>query len=156
MRIKGGSSLTGSAQKKNERGHPVPLRLIGFGRGVLLSLTVMVAVGGCACKGTIKTPEDRVALHQPGDAELTCQQLDSELYRLYRKARQLAPGTFSEDRGNTAAAVVGSIAFAPAYLYIVQNELGDKPEQRRRIAAIMERIELLRRYKAEKHCYETR
>ena len=116
----------------------------------------MLTVGGCSQNSLVKPPEDAVALHQPGDKKLTCRQLDREINRLYREAQRLAPKDFSEDNSNTAAAVIGTFAFTPAYLHILQNELMDKPKQRMRITAITERIELLRDYKARKHCYESR
>lgn len=68
----------------------------------------------------------------------------------------MAPEGFSSDRSNAAAAAVGTFAFTPAYLYILKNELLDKPKQRMHIEAITARVELLRNYKAEKHCYESR
>ncbi len=116
----------------------------------------MLAVGGCSHNSLVKPPEDTVALHQPGDKKLTCRKLDRKIQHLYREAQRLAPREFNEDNSNAAAAVIGTFAFTPAYLHILQNELMDKPKQRMRIAAITERIELLRNYKAQKHCYESR
>ncbi|GEM_PF-2177469 len=128
----------------------------GHGWRVAFCLTLLLALGGCGQSSLVKPPEDAVALHQPGDKKLSCRQLDRKIHRLYGEAQRLAPKDFSEDNSNTAAAVVGTFAFTPAYLHILQNELMDKPKQRMRITAITERIEVLRQYKAEKHCYESR
>ncbi len=121
-----------------------------------LCLSVALTLGGCSHNSLVKPPEDAVTLHQPGDKKLGCRQLDQKIHHLYVEAQRLAPRDFGEDDSNTAAAVVGTFAFTPAYLHILQNELMDKPKQRMRINAITERIELLRQYKAQKHCYESR
>ncbi len=124
--------------------------------GAARCIAVALLFAGCSQNSLVKPPEDAVALHQEGDERLSCRQLDSNIQQLYRQARQLAPKDFSADRSNSAAAAVGTLAFTPAYLHILKNELLDKPKQRMRIEAIAARVELLRDYKAQRHCYESR
>ncbi len=127
------------------------------GRRLALCIGLSALLGSaCSQNPLIEPPNDRVSLHQKGDRKLSCHQLDRQIQDLYRQAAKLAPKGYHEDEGNAAAAVAGTFAFTPAYLYILQNELIDKPKQRIRITAITERVELLQRYKAEKHCYESR
>ncbi len=127
-----------------------------YGNRVIWGLFIVQMLGACSQSSLVKPPEDMVVLHQNGDKNLSCRQLDREIDMLHGKAQRLAPRDFSEDSGNAAAAVAGTFVFTPAYLYILRNELMDKPKQRMQITAIIDRIELLRRYKAEKHCYESR
>jgi len=123
---------------------------------VLCAAGLLLFTGACSQNPLVEKPKDLVPLHQPGDRKLACRELDTRIQTLYQQATRLAPQGFHEDQGNTAAAMAGTFAFTPAYLYLLQNELIHKPEQRMRIAAITERIELLQRYKAERHCYESR
>lgn len=124
--------------------------------GSALSVGLLLLVGACSQNPLVEKPQDIVPLHQPGDRKLSCREMDRQIQALYRQAAKLAPKGFHEDQSNRAAAAVGTLAFSPAYLHILNNELIHKPKQRMRIAAISDRIDLLQRYKAEKHCYESR
>ncbi len=128
--------------------HPVP--------AVLLSLGALLATVACSQGWPAKPAAETIPLHREGDHKLSCRQLDIHIQRLYVQAQQLAPRDFTSDESNVVAAAVGTFAFTPAYLHILKNELLDKPEQRKRIEAIAARIHLLRGYKAERRCYESR
>ena len=123
---------------------------------LILALSASIMLSGCNQSSLIKPPENTVVINQAGDRKLSCRQLDIQIQQLYRDAQRIAPPDFSEDNSNTMAAMAGTFVFTPAYLHILHNELTDKPRQRMRIAAITERIELLRQHKAKKHCYESR
>ncbi len=134
--------------------YPYPLPRKGWGPALCIGL--LLSIGACSQNPLVEKPQDTVPLHQPGDRKLSCRELDRQVQELYRRAVRLAPKGFHEDQSNTAAAAVGTFAFTPAYLHILHNELMHKPKQRMRIEAVTERIELLQRYKAERHCYESR
>ncbi|HFC54091.1 MAG TPA: hypothetical protein ENJ43_06625 [Gammaproteobacteria bacterium] len=121
-----------------------------------LAAGIFLLAAACSQGGPTKPAAETIPLHRKGDDKLSCRQLDVSIQRLYVQAQQLAPRDFTSDESNVAAATVGTFAFTPAYLHILKNELLDKPEQRKRIEAIAARIHLLRNYKAERHCYESR
>jgi hypothetical protein len=124
---------------------------------LLLLLSVMT-VGNYACsrEDVVKPTENVIAVHQPGDSEMSCAELDKEIGLLYQMAAEMAPKKFAADPLNQGAMAIGTFVFTPAYLYALRNELIDKPRQYERINAIIKRIEVLQRYKAEKHCFERR
>lgn len=119
---------------------------------IIISLLLMLA--GCASNVIVEPPKDMVAVHQPGDSSMSCAELDLEIGMLYQQALAKAPPGFLEDQGSTSAAFIGTFAFAPSYLYLLHNELVDKPKDQMRVNAMLRRIEVLQRYKASKHCFE--
>jgi len=123
---------------------------------LFIGLLALVALNGCKRDYYLKPTEGVIPVHQPGDSKLTCAQLDFQIGELQRDALALIPPDFTGDAGNQAAMVTGTFLFSPAYLYMLQNELVDKPREYERIEAMVKRIELLQRYKAQQHCFERR
>jgi hypothetical protein len=123
---------------------------------IFIGLLTLLVLGGCKRDYYIKPTEGVMPLHQPGDSKLNCAQLDFQIGELQHNVMDLIPPDFTGDAGNQAAMVTGTFLFSPAYLYLLQNELVDKPRQYERIEAMVKRIELLQRYKAQQHCFERR
>lgn len=121
-----------------------------------LGLLAMLILSGCQRDYYLKPTEGVIPLHQPGDGALTCAQLDFQIGEMQRGIQELIPPDFTADAGNQAAMVTGTFLFSPAYLYLLQNELVDKPRDYERIEAMVKRMELLQRYKAQQHCFERR
>ena len=125
-------------------------------RALFIGLLAALLLNGCQRDYYIKPTEGVIPLHQPGDDKLSCAQLDFQIGELQRGTLDLIPPGFTGDAGNQAAMVTGTFLFSPAYLYLLQNELVDKPREYERIEAMVKRIELLQRYKAQQHCFERR
>lgn len=123
---------------------------------LFIVLLAMLSLSACKREYYIKPAKGVIPLHQPGDSKLSCEQLDFQIGDLQQNALDLIPPDFTADPGNQAAMVTGTFLFSPAYLYLLQNELVDKPKQYERIEAIVKRIQLLQRYKAQQHCFERR
>jgi hypothetical protein len=123
---------------------------------LFIGLLALVVFSGCKREYYIKPAEGVIPVHQPGDSKMDCHQLDFQIGELQHDVLDLIPPDFTGDAGNQAAMVTGTFLFSPAYLYLLQNELVDKPKQYERIEAMVKRIELLQRYKAQKHCFERR
>lgn len=123
---------------------------------LFIGLFTVTALSACKRDYYLKPTEGVMPVHQPGDSKLNCQQLDFQIGELQRDVLTLIPPDFTGDAGNQAAMVTGTFLFSPAYLYLLQNELVDKPRQYERIEAMVKRIELLQRYKAQLHCFERR
>lgn len=123
---------------------------------ITLGLLLTLGLGACKRDYYIKPAEGVMPVHQPGDSKLNCQQLDFQIGDLQNEVLNLIPPDFTGDAGNQAAMVTGTFLFSPAYLYLLQNELVDKPRQFERIQAMVKRIEVLQRYKAQQHCFESR
>lgn len=123
---------------------------------MLFIAVVGLSIVGCSREDVLKPTDNVIPVHQPGDSEMSCAELDKEIGLLYQLAMQMAPKGFADDPLNQGAMAMGTFVFTPAYLYALRNELIDKPRQYERINAIIQRIEVLQRYKAEKHCFERR
>ncbi|MFP4130607.1 MAG: hypothetical protein ACLFTX_04115 [Thiohalospira sp.] len=132
--------------------------MTGRFRGVpalaLVGVGLLMVLAGCSREVYLEPTEDVVEVRQAGDRQLTCGDLDRRIGELYDQAMEFAPEGFHQDRGNAVAGGIGTFAFSPAYLYILRNEIVDKPRQRERFDAVTERIEWLQQLKARKHCFE--
>jgi len=111
-------------------------------------------LGACERGYYLKPTENVMPVHQPGDSKLDCYQLDTQIGELHRQINAAIPADFSSDGGNNAAIFTGTFIFTPAYLYTLKNEMIDKPREYERINAMIQRLELLQRNKAQKHCFE--
>lgn len=114
---------------------------------------IVMLLAGCAREVYVE-PAETIEVRQAGDERLTCGELDRRIGNLYGRAMEFAPEGFHEDRGNAVAGSIGTFAFSPAYLYVLRNEVVDKPRERERFDAVTERIEWLQQLKARKHCFE--
>ncbi|MBD3671079.1 MAG: hypothetical protein HUJ29_09925 [Gammaproteobacteria bacterium] len=123
---------------------------------IIIALALALLANGCKKEYYLKPTEGVIPVHQPGDSQLDCAQLDTQIGDLQRDIQAMIPPDFTGDAGNQAAMVTGTFLFSPAYLYLLQNELVDKPRQYERIEAMVKRVELLQRYKAQRHCFERR
>lgn len=123
---------------------------------MLIVILMTMTSFACSREDVLKPTENVIAVHQPGDSEMSCAALDKEIGLLYQLAQQMMPKSFASDPLNQGSMAIGTFVFTPAYLYALRNELIDKPRQYERIEAIIKRIEVLQRYKAEKHCFERR
>lgn len=121
---------------------------------LLTALLGLSLLGGCQKEYYLKPTEGVIPIHQPGDSQLDCVQLDQQIGDLQIQIRTMIPPDFTGDAGNQAAMVTGTFLFSPAYLYLLQNEMVDKPRQYERIEAMIRRVEVLQRYKAQRHCFE--
>ncbi len=124
--------------------------------GYLLLLTLVMGTTACTREDILKPTDNVIAVHQPGDSEMSCAELDTEIGLLYQQALEMAPPGFADDSLNQGSMIIGTLYFSPAFLYTLRNELIDKPRVYERIDAIIKRIEVLKRYKAAKHCFERR
>ncbi|MGM0411985.1 MAG: hypothetical protein ACQERG_01555 [Pseudomonadota bacterium] len=129
-------------------------RIRGLSTSALIGAVVLMLLAGCAREVYLEPTENVVEVRQAGDKQLTCGELDQRIGDLYGQAMDFAPEGFHEDQGNTAAGSIGTFAFSPAYLYVLRNEVVDKPRQRERFDAVTGRIEWLQQLKARKHCFE--
>lgn len=119
-------------------------------------LGLLLTLGACERSYYLKPTENVMPIHQPGDSKLSCYELDTQIGDMHRQAAAMIPPDFYADGANNAAIFTGTFLFTPAYLYTLQNEMIDKPREFERIDAMAKRIELLQRYKAQKHCFERR
>jgi len=119
----------------------------------LVGAGIVMLLAGCAREVYLE-PADTIEVRQAGDEQLTCGELDRRIGNLYSRAMEFAPDSFHEDRGNTVAGSIGTFAFSPAYLYVLRNEVVDKPRERERFDAVTARIDWLQQLKARKHCFE--
>lgn len=119
-------------------------------------LALLLLLGACDRSYYLKPTENVMPIHHPGDSKLSCYDLDTQIGNLQRQVNAMVPPDFYADGGNNAAIFAGTFLFTPAFLYTLQNEMIDKPREFERINAMAKRIELLQRYKAQKHCFERR
>lgn len=117
-------------------------------------LTLLTVLAACDRSTYLKPTENVMPIHQPGDSKLNCYELDSQIGDIHRQVSAMIPPDFYADGSNNAAIFTGTFLFTPAYLYTLQNEMIDKPREYERIDAMVKRIQLLQRYKAQKHCFE--
>lgn len=96
-------------------------------------------------------PHPRSPLYHPGDRELTCDQLEAELSTLEPLTYSYKPG-FYEDPAH-GAAIWGSVLIPPAVGYFAYSGVAEYYDQKRVMGA-QQRIEVLRRLKAYRRCYE--
>ncbi|MDH5361647.1 MAG: hypothetical protein OEX03_13830 [Gammaproteobacteria bacterium] len=117
-------------------------------------LALLLALTACDRSYYLKPTENVMPIHQPGDSKLNCYELDSQIGDMHRQVSEMIPPDFYADGSNNAAIFTGTFLFTPAYLYTLQNEMINKPREYERIDAMVKRIQLLQRYKAQKHCFE--
>lgn len=129
-------------------------RVRGLSILTLFGAAMLMLLAGCAREVYLEPTENVIEVRQHGDERLTCGELDRRIGNLYGQAMEFAPEGFHEDRGNTVAGSIGTFAFSPAYLYVLGNEVVDKPRERERFDAVTSRIDWLQQLKARKHCFE--
>lgn len=88
----------------------------------------------------------------PGDVAKSCPELDQEIVSLLPLTYSERPG-FYQDPLNGAALWVGSLHTPAAYALLGYTASMDYLDWRRRFP-VQQRIELLQRLKARRHCFE--
>jgi len=73
---------------------------------------MLLASAGCSRSDVLKPTEGVIAVHQPGDSEMSCEALDTEIGLLYQQAMAMAPKNFASDPLNQGAMVVGTFVFS--------------------------------------------
>lgn len=75
----------------------------------ILRLVILIGIAACAARTS-----NPVAISQPGDTDLTCQQLAEKRKSNRTKAIALAGADRDVESGNVAAGVVSAVIFWPA------------------------------------------
>jgi len=88
---------------------------------------------------------------EAGDQALSFRQLEQRLERLAPLTYSYKPGFYSDPAHGVA--LWGGLYWAPALSYLGYSELAGYQE-RARIAQVQQRIEVLRRLKARRRCFQ--
>lgn len=107
--------------------------------------------GGCFALELPLYPHPPAPVYQPGDRELTCQQLERQIAELEPLTYSYKPG-FYEDSAH-GAAIWGGVLVPQASGYLVYSGVAEILD-RKRMQQAYNRIEVLRRLKAYRRCYE--
>ncbi|MEN8179003.1 MAG: hypothetical protein ABFS39_10315 [Pseudomonadota bacterium] len=90
-------------------------------------------------------------VYQAGDRELTCAQLETELSALEPLTYSYKPGFYNDPAHG--AAIWGGVLAPPAWGYFAYSGAAEYYDEKR-INDARQRIEVLRRLKAYRRCYE--
>jgi hypothetical protein len=119
---------------------------------ISLCFALLTASGQLArAEGWTYYPHPSVPVFQEGDRDLDCIQLEAELSALEPLTYSYKPG-FYDDPAHGAAIWTGVLA-SPAFTYLAYSGVAEYYEEQRMHEA-RERIDVLRRLKAHRRCFE--
>lgn len=116
--------------------------------------------GSCYCESAPANSNTEVRIYRqpkapvPGkqDKKLTCAQLQEAINRLEPLTYSYKPGAYDDPL--TGIAVLGATIINPVFAVAGGVEYGGWMMEKKRIQPAENRIEVLRRLKAERHCFE--
>lgn len=119
--------------------------------GTILLIILLTQTIPLQAVGMLRQPVAITPL--PGDAAKSCIELEREITRITPLSYSYKPH-FYNNPYQGAAVMAGTVSSPAFYLYSAFDYFLDYRESRR-ILSTQDRLEILRRLKAEKHCFES-